>query len=63
MRTSRRSSELKHSQIVLLGAGGVGKTSLLHRFLTGSYPSSYTPTIEDFYSYLIHMPGNYIWAT
>jgi len=36
-------------KVVVLGAGGVGKTSLIQRFVTESFPQRYIPTVEDFY--------------
>ena len=36
-------------RVVVFGAGGVGKTSLVHRFIQGTFRESYVPTIEDTY--------------
>ena len=36
-------------RIVVLGAGGVGKTSLVSRFVKGDFSEQYTPTVEGFY--------------
>lgn len=35
--------------MVVLGSGGVGKSALTVRFVTGTFIERYDPTIEDFY--------------
>lgn len=39
--------------VVVFGAGGVGKSSLVLRFVRGVYRDSYVPTIEDTYRQVI----------
>lgn len=44
-------------RVVVFGAGGVGKSSLVLRFIRGTFRETYIPTIEDTYrqvSALIH---------
>ncbi|KAM7538623.1 hypothetical protein Aperf_G00000059102 [Anoplocephala perfoliata] len=36
-------------KVVVLGDGGVGKSALTVRFVTGKFEEKYDPTIEDFY--------------
>lgn len=36
-------------RVVVFGAGGVGKTSLVLRFVKGIFRENYVPTIEDTY--------------
>eukprot|EP00090_Calanus_glacialis_P032896 TRINITY_DN5450_c0_g1_i1.p1 TRINITY_DN5450_c0_g1~~TRINITY_DN5450_c0_g1_i1.p1 ORF type:complete len:194 (-),score=53.35 TRINITY_DN5450_c0_g1_i1:61-642(-) len=40
-------------RVVVFGAGGVGKTSLVLRFINGTFRESYIPTIEDTYKRVI----------
>ncbi|XP_076305034.1 ras-related protein Rap-1b-like [Tachypleus tridentatus] len=47
---------MRDYKLVVLGAGGVGKTSLVVQFLEGFYSSTYKPTVEDYYQHTIQMP-------
>ncbi|XP_076352921.1 GTP-binding protein Di-Ras2-like [Tachypleus tridentatus] len=40
-------------RVVVLGAGGVGKSSLVLMFVRGTFQKSYIPTIEDTYRQVI----------
>ncbi|VDD83922.1 unnamed protein product [Mesocestoides corti] len=40
---------MREFKVVVLGDGGVGKSALTVRFVTGKYEEKYDPTIEDFY--------------
>ncbi|KAI0084109.1 small GTPase superfamily [Irpex rosettiformis] len=43
--------------IVVLGAGGVGKSALTARFVKGEFPEHYNPTIEEQYQREIEVSG------
>ncbi|KAK2722050.1 GTP-binding protein Di-Ras2-like [Artemia franciscana] len=45
-------------RIVVFGAGGVGKSSLVLRFVKGIFRESYVPTVEDTYRQVIHSNKN-----
>ncbi|XP_035207854.1 ras-related protein Rap-1b-like [Stegodyphus dumicola] len=47
---------MRESKFVVLGAGGVGKTSLVVRFLDDVFSSTYKPTVEDCYQHTIQLP-------
>ena len=44
--------------VVVFGSGGVGKTSLVRRYLYNSFQEKYQPTIEDDYRKVISYKGN-----
>ena len=50
-------------KIVVLGAGAVGKTAMIQRFITGTFPSCYNPSIEDTYNHNITFDGEEIALT
>lgn len=52
-------STRKESKLVILGAGGVGKTSLVLQFLQGFFSTAYKPTVEDCYSHTLQLPSEY----
>ncbi|KAI0688104.1 small GTPase superfamily [Cytidiella melzeri] len=43
--------------IVVLGAGGVGKSALTARFVKGEFPEHYNPTIEEQYRRELEVDG------
>uniref|UniRef100_A0A336LD11 CSON007911 protein n=2 Tax=Culicoides sonorensis TaxID=179676 RepID=A0A336LD11_CULSO len=45
-------------RVVVFGAGGVGKSSLVLRFIKGTFKDSYIPTIEDTYRQVISCNKN-----
>ncbi|XP_066269460.1 circularly permutated Ras protein 1-like isoform X1 [Branchiostoma lanceolatum] len=47
----------KNYKLAMLGAGGVGKSSLCVRFVQGDFVEDYDPTIEDSYRKLITVDG------
>ena len=44
-------------KVVVLGAGGVGKSALTIQLVLGRFVSAYDPTIEDFYKKTISVDG------
>ncbi|QFZ28529.1 putative ras-related RSR1 protein [Clavispora lusitaniae] len=48
---------MRDYKIVVLGAGGVGKSSVTVQFVQGIYVESYDPTIEDSYRKQIEVDG------
>ncbi|XP_033743836.1 ras-related protein Rap-2c-like [Pecten maximus] len=50
----------QRNRIVFLGAGRVGKSSILKRFLHGTFSSEYKETVEDLYSREYDVQGNHL---
>ncbi|XP_063425390.1 GTP-binding protein Di-Ras2-like [Mytilus trossulus] len=44
-------------KVAFLGAGGVGKSSILQRFMFGTFQESYIETVEEIYSYQFNESG------
>ena len=44
-------------KVTLLGAGGVGKSALTLRIISGQFTPTYNPTIEDFYRHDTNVDG------
>ncbi|KAK2555937.1 Ras-related protein Rap-2a [Acropora cervicornis] len=49
---------VKEYKVVVLGSGGVGKSALTVKFVTGTFVEKYDPTIEDFYRKEIDVDNN-----
>ncbi|XP_064460437.1 ras-related protein Rap-1b-like [Ornithodoros turicata] len=47
---------MRENKLVVLGAGGVGKTSLIVQFLEGFFSFTYKPTVEDCYRHTVQTP-------
>ena len=47
-------------KLVILGAGGVGKSALTMRLVQGVFVEKYDPTIEDFYRHQIEVCYSFI---
>lgn len=47
---------MRENKLVVLGSGGVGKTSLVVQYLEGFFSTTYKPTVEDYYRHTIRMP-------
>lgn len=48
--TPRMPEQSNDYRVVVFGAGGVGKSSLLLRFVKGTFRDTYIPTVEDTYT-------------
>jgi Ras-related protein Rap-2C len=44
-------------KVVVLGSGGVGKSAITVKFVSGKFVEKYDPTIEDFYRKEIEVDG------
>ena len=48
---------MSHITIVMLGDGGVGKSALTVRMISGIFVSVYNPTVEDSFSTTVEVDG------
>ncbi|CAK8673628.1 ras-related protein Rap-1b-like [Clavelina lepadiformis] len=48
---------MRHFKIVLMGAGGVGKTSMATQFVEQTFDETYEPTIEEIHKKTISLDG------
>ncbi|KAH7102858.1 small GTPase superfamily [Auriculariales sp. MPI-PUGE-AT-0066] len=48
---------MRHFSVAVLGAGGVGKSSLVVRYFRDSFVASYDPTIEEIYHKMVTYEG------
>jgi GTPase KRas len=51
---------MTEQRIVVVGAGGVGKSSLTIQFIKGAFTSAYDPTIEDSYRKQVVVDGEHL---
>ena len=52
--------EDQRHRLVVLGAGRVGKTAIIQRFLNSSFPRAYKPTVEDLHCRDYNINGSII---
>ena len=52
---SRRKAALPEHKVIVVGAGGAGKSALTQRFMYGNFVEEYEPTTADSYRKIIEV--------
>lgn len=47
-----------HPRVVVLGATGVGKTAIVHRFFYETFPVNHVPTVEEMHNTVYELSGS-----
>ena len=55
-----RSGQLETVKCTVIGDGAIGKTSLIVSYTTNDYPQDYKPTVHDFYTGKLFLPGTWL---
>ena len=51
---------MREYKVVVLGCGGVGKSALTIKYVTGSFVTRYDPTVEGIYLFIDNYFNNYL---
>ena len=54
---SRKKGALPEHKVIVVGAGGAGKSALTQRFMYGNFVEEYEPTTADSYRKIIEVDG------
>ena len=49
---------MREYKVVVLGCGGVGKSALTIKYVTGSFVTRYDPTVEGIYLFYLLLIGS-----
>jgi len=57
MAPKKRNQSLAHQKVILLGAGGVGKSALIFQFVYEEFLENYEPTKADCFQKKVTLEG------